>query len=196
MRGISGVTGAGPIFRATMLRLHQNHHTTWFSQPDGIVKCHIHSQTGKISPTATENTITLCLPADNMPMPIQDHDLSDSGKILLDARYREWLEKEGDQARFAIIDTTTPPAYRSTPLRILSPSREAKYLLDPDLPGLGKQLRLSTDFPGVTAWSSTTLEIITENGQSTATLTPGTHEITLTDSSGRQTSRSIRVEQL
>lgn len=196
MRGISGVTGAGPIFHATMLRLHQKQAPTWFTRPEGMVECHIHSQTGKISPIATENTIKLYLPANNMPMPVHNHDLSATGKILLDARYREWLQNEGDQARFDIIDTSTPPAYYSPPLRILSPSREAKYLLDPDLPGQGKQLRLSTDFPGIAIWSSLTLEITTENGHSTASLTPGVHKIILTDTIGRQTSRSIVVEQL
>lgn len=196
MRGISGVTGAGPIFHATMMRLHENHTPTWFQQPDGMVECHIHAQTGKLLPTATENTVTLLLPANNTPLPSQPTDHSPDGRICLDSRYTDWLQLEGDLARFVLAEASAPPAHHTTPLRILSPSREAKYLLDPDLPRQGKQLRLKTDFPGQAIWSSTTLKIETHNGQSTATLLPGSHLITLTDISGRKTTRLIEVEEL
>lgn len=196
MRGISGVTGAGPIFQATMLRLHKNHTPTWFKQPDDMLNCHIHNQTGKRLTQASVDSISLTLPINNTPLPSQPVDYSRDGKILLDARYSDWLASKGDQARFCLTDESNPPIYQNTPLRILSPSREAKYLLDPDLPGHGRQLPLKTDFPGEAIWSSPTLNITNANGKCTATLIPGLHRIDLTDSSGRQTSRSIDVEDL
>ncbi len=193
MRGISGVTGAGPIFHATMLRLHRNHTPRWFKQPERMTTCHVHTHTGKRLPEYTENTVTLTLPADRTPIPAQSSDYDAAGRVILDARYSDWLAREGDKARFA---TSTTTVTETPPLRILSPSREAKYLLDPDLPGNGTQLRLSTDFPGQHTWSSPTLKITTRNGHSTATLCPGEHRITLSDSNGRHTTRLILVEDL
>ncbi|NWK57067.1 penicillin-binding protein 1C [Verrucomicrobiaceae bacterium N1E253] len=196
MRGISGVTGAGPIFHATMLRLHNNHPPAWFDQPSGMIRCHIHTSTGKQFPEANEHTIEMLLPADTLPLMSQRGDFDTHGKVILDQRYSAWLTSEGDRARYTLSSDLNPPAFHHHPLRILSPSREAKYLLDPDLPGNGKKLALRTDFPGRAIWSSPTLEISTKNGESTAILTPGVHLIHLRDHSGRQTSRSIEVEEL
>ena len=69
-------------------------------------------------------------------------------------------------------------------------------MLDPDLPGNGKQLPLRTDFPESTTWSSATLKIDFVDGVGTAILSPGTHRITLTDRAGRSVTRSIVVEEL
>jgi hypothetical protein len=69
-------------------------------------------------------------------------------------------------------------------------------MLDPDLPGQGKYLPLNTDFPGKHRWSSTTLKIDHRSGNSTATLTPGKHTVTLSDLAGRSTTHSIIVEEL
>jgi penicillin-binding protein 1C len=196
MRGISGVSGAGPIFHATMMLLHQHHTPNWYPAPKGMTLCHIHTQTGKRLPTATQDTITLLLPNSHLPLPQTPADYNADGRICLDARYSEWLKTEGDQARFAIMNTPSVRPDTIAPLHILSPSREATYLLDPDLPGQGKMLELKTDFPGKINWSSPTLKITTENGTPTATLTPGTHQIILKDQSGRSTTRSIKVEDL
>lgn len=196
MRGISGVTGAGPIFHAAMIRLHQDHTPSWYDSPEGMLRCHIHTQTGKRLPKATENTISLVLPTDQLPLTDHSSDYDVDGKIRLDARYTDWISSAADQARFVLTDDSSSPAHQHLPLHILSPSREAKYLLDPDLPGQGKQLQLKTDYPGEATWSSPTLEIKTHNGNSTATLQPGAHKITLTDATGRTITRSIKVEEL
>ncbi len=199
MQGISGVTGAGPIFHDTMMRLYRGHDAPrpeWFKQPEGMVTCHIHTQTGKRLPKATENTVTLILPADKLPLPEQPGDYTPDHRIILDLRYAQWLKLEGDKARFALAKSPDYHANLLPPLHILSPTREAKYLIDPDLPGQGKKLYLKTDFNGKVTWSSPTLKIIEVNGQSIATLTPGTHTITLSDSKGRHISRLIQVEEL
>jgi len=196
MRGISGVTGAGPIFHATMLRLHQNHTAQWYPQPSGMTTCHIHSQTGKRLPHATEHSISLTLPTDTLPLFATPDDYDPQGRICLDARYKKWLQTEGDQSRFSLADSTSPQPDTTFPLHILSPAREAKYLIDPDLPGQGKKLRLKTDFPDSATWSSPTLKITNDHGQPTATLTPGTHQIILQDNHGRTMTRSIEVKEL
>jgi len=197
MRGISGVTGAGPIFQATMLRLHRDHSPTWFKQPENMMVCNIHTHTGKRLPKNTERTVTLTLPTDQIPLSSIASDYDSKGRVILDARYHDWLAKEGDKAQFtSSISMKSQLLVNPPPLRILSPSRDAKYMLDPDLPSNGKFLQLSTDFPGSASWSSPTLEIETSNGQSTATLTSGTHHISLTDTHGRKASRVIVVDEL
>ena len=197
MRGISGVTGAGPIFQATMLRLHRDRSPTWFKQPEDMMACYVHTHTGKRLPENTERTVTLTLPTDQIPLSSIATDYDSKGRVILDARYHDWLTKEGDKALFtSSMNMKSQLLVNPPPLRILSPSRDAKYMLDPDLPGNGKFLQLSTDFPGSVSWSSSTLRIETTNGQSTATLTSGTHHISLTDSHGRESSRVIVVDEL
>lgn len=196
MRGISGISGAGPIFQATMLLLHQDHTPRWFKQPTDMIVCHINPHTGKRVAQSSEKNLCLTLPVNEIPLPAQKTDYDANGRVLLDSQYAEWFEKEADRARFALHTNTSNITIQQTPLRILSPSREAEYLLDPDLPGQGRQLPLSTNFPGKVTWTSTTLTITQDGNQSIATLTPGTHSITLTDNLGRSVTRSITVEEL
>jgi penicillin-binding protein 1C len=196
MRGVSGVTGAGSIFHDVMMRLHQDRQPTWFKQPDKMTLCHIDPRTGKQFTKPNGHTISLTLPANNTPLPAQKEDYDERGRVKLDARYYTWLETEGDKAQFIIAQNTSQFSSTSKPLHILSPSREATYFLDPDLPGNGEQLRLKTDYLGEITWSSPTLTIITEGSNSTATLTPGNHIIILSDTTGRKTSRSINVKEL
>ena len=196
MRGISGVTGAGPIFQATMLRLHQEHRPTWFERPKDMVNCQIHRHTGKRLEQNSGDSITMALPKNRLPLTSQKKDFDEMGRVLLDIRYSEWVSKEGDSNRFALNVDNTHLVTTQAALKILSPSREARYLLDPDLPGKGKLLLLKTDFPGEATWTSPTLKIIVDEVAHTAILTPGEHTIILQDNHGRSTSRTILVEQL
>ncbi len=48
MRSVSGITGAGPIFRDVMLYLEQNSRWLSFPQPDGIVRVKVCTRSGKL----------------------------------------------------------------------------------------------------------------------------------------------------
>ena len=51
MRGITGVTGAAPIFREIMLKLHDRYGTSWYQMPEGVRRCWIDPLTGhRVSP--------------------------------------------------------------------------------------------------------------------------------------------------
>ncbi|MFK7910397.1 MAG: penicillin-binding protein 1C [Akkermansiaceae bacterium] len=194
MRGISGVTGAGPIFNATMLRLHQDQQPRWFKEPNGMMVCHIDPHTGKRHATASSKTLRLTLPTNRAPLPAKASDYDSKNRVLLETRYSEWFSSEADKAKFALRKTQhSTLTTQNSPLRILSPSREAEYLLDPDLPGNGRRLKLITDFSGQVTWESPTLTI-TDNA--TAILLPGEHMIILRDKQGRKTSRKIIVTSL
>ena len=196
MRGISGVSGAGPIFQAAMLRLHEDHRPTWFERPRDMMDCHVHIHTGKRLEKNNGDSISMTLPKNRLPLSSIKKDFDTSGRVLLDSRYQGWITKEGDKNRFALHKESPHLITEQVALRIISPSREATYLLDPDLPRQGNRLHLQTDFPGTITWSSPTLTISNENEIHTATLTSGKHTITLTDSEGRTTSRIILVDQL
>ncbi|NNJ86646.1 MAG: hypothetical protein HKP20_05695 [Akkermansiaceae bacterium] len=180
-----------------MLRLHRDHRPTWFKRPTNMVDCYIHQLTGKRLLAANTQSIKLALPPDRLPLPSELLDFDQQGRVILDSRYSQWLLKEGDKNSY----TLSLPIHRQlittqSPLQMLSPSREARYLLDPDLPGQGALLELRTDYPGDVSWSSPTLPIVSLNGKSTARLKPGQHQIKLSDRSGRSVTRVITVEQL
>ncbi|MGB0775016.1 MAG: penicillin-binding protein 1C, partial [Akkermansiaceae bacterium] len=195
MRGISGVTGAGPIFHATMMRLHRDRPATWYQRPPRMIDCLVNRLTGKRHSNNGENILSLCLPVDRLPMPAAESDYDADGRVLLDSQYAGWIENESTQAdhsAFALRKKNISQAQANAPLRILSPAQQAQYFLDPDIPSQGRKLDLSTDFQGAHTWSSPSLTI----KGNTATLTPGNHEIHLTDATGRSTTRSIAVEEL
>src|SRR5246127_2934739 len=47
MRGITGVTGAAPIFREVMLHMHEERGASWYQEPSGIEHCYIDPLTGR-----------------------------------------------------------------------------------------------------------------------------------------------------
>ena len=197
MRGISGVTGAAPIFKATMLRLHEDHTPSWFKKPSNMKLCHIDPHTGKRHSQPSQTTIPLTLPNTHIPLAAKPSDYDSKGRVYLDSAYTEWHNKEADQSRFTLHATphsTLSP--QNSKLKILSPSREAEYLLDPDLPGSGKILKLSADASSTVTWHSNTLTIQNNGAHFTATLTPGEHVITARDATGREASRKIIVREL
>ena len=195
MRGISGVTGAGAIFQQTMLRLHRDKQPSWFTEPVNMISCHIDNHTGKRLSEAGMNTVTLILPKDRIPTPAQASDKDNEQRVYLDETYKDWLVKHGDKSRFQLIDQQ-PTNQSNQVLQILSPSVGAEYLLDPDLPNMGNRLILKTNYLGDYHWSCETLTLETNNGETTATLKPGKHTITLKNSLGKEVTRIISVREL
>ncbi|NIP97919.1 MAG: hypothetical protein GWO24_32615 [Akkermansiaceae bacterium] len=195
MRGISGVSGAGPIFQRAMLALHQNREARWLTQPEGVARVTIDSRTGRrflsdVPPGQPFATPELCL-AGRLPLPVRRQDYDPEGRAFIDQTFRSWFESEENTRRddFALAE--------ERPLdlapEIISPMPTATYLLDPELPSGGRFLKLLSNLPSGARWSSPTLKI--END--TAHLEPGRHEIVLTDPhTGQAITRKIRVDSL
>ena len=196
MAGISGVTGAGPIFHHTMLALHENKDPTFPTQPSGLVSITTDPRTGhrSISQQSSPFLTTELCPAQKLPQVITPNDYSADGRAYLSSIYEEWLNSEDhkDTQRFALRPPEANPALAQLP-RIISPLNQSTYYLDPELPTKSHHLSLLSNLPSHSTWSSPTLTI-TENK---ARLTPGTHLITLTHQlSGEMTSHQITVENL
>ena len=195
MRGISGVSGAGPIFNRTMLALHEKHSPCWLQRPGGLNEITIDTRTGNrfLSKPRDGHPFTsqeLCL-SDKLPRAVQPADYDNHNRALIDERYLEWFSSADNHRKDDLAITSQRPE-NLTP-RIISPTETATYLLDPELPSGGRFLPLLSNLPAGGTWSSPTLKI----EGTTAHLTPGHHRVTLTDSqTGQQVSQSILVESL
>jgi len=195
MAGISGVSGAGPIFHRTMLALHEGQHPNFPKQPATLARISIDERTGHrflISPP--QNTPfkrrELCF-KNHLPLPISPINFTKENKALLSLEYAEWFMSEDNTKRhaFALADSK-PPLQES--LQILTPLPNATYYLDPELPGNSPELNLKANLTDG-HWLSDTLNI--QNG--VAQLTPGEHTITLVNpDTGQAVTCQFQVELL
>lgn len=198
MTGISGITGAGPIFRRSILAAHGDRPPSWFRPPENLARIEIDPRTGK----RVDDTLGGDLPRqpewcprDRLPLLATAADYDAEGRVRLGPEFKEWFDSAplADRSRFT-LDTTLPPP---RPLRVLAPHNGATYLLDPELPTGGRRLRLATNFPGLARWTSDTLSIEPTEPEPTALLQPGTHTLTATDPrTGVRHEITIHVESL
>jgi len=181
MQGISGVAGAGPIFQRTMLRLHRSHTPTWFSRLPDLTEISIDSRNGKsapsnLSPSHLRHDLA---PRHQLPPPALSTDYDSSGKALLDHSFAEWFHSRHN-LRHQDFALATHPA-TTEPLRIITPAKEVTLLLDPEIPSGSDKLRPVTNLPGLGIWKSATLRIQPSTPEPIIHLTPGTHQVTVTD---------------
>lgn len=195
MAGISGVTGAGPIFHRTMLALHQGHPPSFPSKPASLTRIQVDERTGHHFSIPSEKgtaylKLELC-PKERLPLPVSKQDYHSDQRALLSLDYAEWYQSEDNVKEHAFtLSDSCPPATLN--LQFLTPLPGATYYLDPEIPGTTDQLKLAANLSGVT-WTSDTLNI---NGEQ-ATLTPGTHRLHLTHSETKQSiSCEFKVEAL
>lgn len=184
MKNISGVSGAGPIFHRTLVRAHRDTPPTWYPDPSPDYTI-IDTRTGKMIAPGTHTDFAWfehTSPGHSIPAASPD-DYDEQGRAKLPPIYRAWYESSQNQRRHELaLDTA---AIDVTPLKILSPRDQNTLLLDPELPGAGAELKLLTNLPEHTAWTSETL-LIEGN---TAKLTPGAHTLTATDQRNGQEQR-------
>ncbi len=195
MRGISGVSGAGPIFHQTMLALHENTEPTWMTQPDSLTQITIDPRTGHRfirppAPGTPHTAIELCN-NDRFPLPVSPHDYNPDGLAILDTSYEEWFTSPDNLRRSDFILASETVVELTT--HIITPAYGSTYLLDPELPTRGQRLKLLSNVTDDVTWECDTLTL--END--TALLTPGTHVITLHHPTTSQTvKRRFTVESL
>ncbi|MFC4994441.1 penicillin-binding protein 1C [Rubritalea tangerina] len=193
MKGVSGVTGAGPIFHHCMLKLHENERDHWFSKPDIITQVTTDPHTGKIlHPNHPRYKHAVTTYALQTPTHASPEDYTNDGKVLLDDRFTEWLTQSPDN-RFVASKTRSTDLH----LRILSPARDATYLLDPDLPNQGGYLSLISNAPERTRWECHTLDIENTPHHPTLILEEGSHEVTaIHTGTGKSSTVRFTVRQL
>lgn len=180
MRGVSGVTGAAPIFRDIFTWLEARWPSPWFPRPADIIEMQVDPLTGKPVPprlTGRRPVLTEKFLRSNAPEKSSGSDAYDAtGRVLLPSAYAAWLAGPDNWLGTAAIATDR---VESGAFRILSPLPGASVLLDPDLPDGGRRLPLrSTARPSDVVWTSPTLKIESTPRGTVAILAPGEHKIT------------------
>lgn len=181
MKQVSGVDGAGPIFRRSIERLHRDLPPSWFACPEEMARVRIDPRNGKRLAADAKVAVTReeSIPAARMPPLAQPADYDASGRAWLDAAYTSWHDGPHNERRHEVV--LDPSASRIEPLRVITPADGTTYLLDPDMPSGSDRLRPVTNLPGVAHWSSPTLHIEPSAPEPVIHLTPGTHTLTATD---------------
>ena len=181
MKGISGVSGAAPIFHRAMLRAHRDRPPTWFPRPPGLTDIWIDNRTGNLATADPTNPHLRrdLVPSDQTPPPASPTDYDSTGKALLDPLFTAWFASP-DNLRHGELAMNPAPAHLE-PLRIITPADGATLLLDPEIPSGSAKLRPVTNLPGTARWSSPTLQIDPSTPEPIVHLAPGTHTLTATD---------------
>ena len=178
MPGLSGVSGAGPIFHRIMMEMAQRRTLTWPDRPPGVMPVILDARIGKLANSETpleSQVMDFCL-VGHPPKPCTGNDFSSDGLPLLDdATYAQWFHGQPHgQVQLASAGRAALPPL---PPQILSPMPHAIYVLDPELPNGGTKLPLRSTLLQDARWSSETLAINPQ--QTCATLVPGHHRIQL-----------------
>lgn len=181
MKGISGISGAGPIFHRAMLRLHRDQEPTWFPRPQEIIDVAIDTRTGKqiLDATGNSHVVKDIVPAELAPPAATGADYDSGSRALLDPSYTAWFTSSHNHRQGELA--LDPAPERLEPLKIITPSDGMTLLLDPDIPSGSDKLRPVTNLPGTARWSSPTLKIDQATPEPVIHLTPGTHTLTATD---------------
>ena len=182
MQGITGVTGAAPIFHEIMAKLRERYGSSWYHEPSGIEHCSIDPLTGhRVSsdrPRAVQEIYVFA------PEPARPEDYDSAGRVRLPEEYRAWVESDQNTLGDLLAGNR-----QVKHLRILEPAAGALYYFDRDLPANDQRLALRAESSGQVEWSSATLDIQSQGNQVTIGLQEGRHEIaardTLTGETGK-----------
>lgn len=177
MNDVSGVTGAGPIFRDVFLHLKDTRTVTWFDDPPKVTRGRIDPRTGKrLTPSspAVRLSRSEVFTGDALPPAAvaQDYE-ADTGRAILPPEYGKWVASPDNWLHDLV---TTDVAGRDVPLQVTSPTDGTTVLLDPDVPGGGRLLLRASPADGL-KWMCDTLKLVQEGENTFARLEPGTHRI-------------------
>ncbi len=190
MENISGVTGAGPIFRDIFLELHQHHELTWYKEPPDLVRLRIDPRTGKWisarSPVARISREEVFF-GSSRPQAATTADYDSQGRALLRAEYAAWISSRNNW----LGDLVTIQRPGTSPLHVTQPVNGLVIRLDPDLHN-AQRLLLKASPPEV-QWSSDTLKVRHEGGQWYADLVAGEH-VLIAECGGESKRMTVKVQ--
>ncbi|MBL9132569.1 MAG: penicillin-binding protein 1C [Verrucomicrobiaceae bacterium] len=193
MQDVSGVTGAGPVFRDVMLHLHEHREAKWLTQPAGIIRARIDPRTGKrLTPLTPPSRLSRdeLFTESSLPPVASADDYDSRGRVILPSEYAAWAASRENW----LGDLVTVAGEDARPqLRITNPVAGTVVRLDPDIPGGGSRLLLQAEGAREPRWSCPTLEIRLEGGHAIAQLKPGRHEIEVTDPATGQKQRTFVI---
>ena len=199
MRGVSGVTGAAPIFRDIFNWLDAHWTTPWFERPPEIMDLEVDPLTGRPLPPRLAGRRPVLVEKflrEHAPAKDSGDDRYDAaGRVQLPKNYAAWLAGPDN---WLGADAVATGRAAETEFRILAPLHGATLLLDPDLPDGGRRLVLRSTAPAPeVTWASETLKIESTPRGAVALLEPGEHRLRATQRTGGATREaSITVRRL
>lgn len=194
MNRVSGVTGAGPIFRDIFTHLHDSRGTTWYTAPADLQRARVDPRNGRRvtpqTPPLAMSREEWFLPGSLPPAALDGDYETGTGKAYLPPSYGPWATQEGHWLSGMV--TIRPEEPEAAPLRILTPLDGAVFYLDPDLTSGGSRLLLEGTSPGLT-WTSPTLAVEDDRGLPYARLTLGLHVLEARRPGSSEAAR-VRIE--
>ncbi len=139
MKRISGITGAGPIFRDIMLYLYYRHKTpSEFKMPPTIVKVRICGLSGVLPHAGCSSVLEEFFPKDKIPRSYCRAHLPDGrvNYLALSPLYREWAihtQSVMTRTHNAIHDTAgSEQLSEICTLKIIYPTQGSEFRIDPN----------------------------------------------------------------
>jgi penicillin-binding protein 1C len=177
MQGVSGVSGAAPVFHAVMEHLHSTRGTTWFEQPASVRPFFVDPRTGRSAPPGcTHGVWEKCASEPEAP---RSADYDALGRVRLPGEYGEWLA-----SRMNPRGAEWAPAEHGDGLCVLEPLEGTVLFLDPDIPVRSQTLALRAAGAGVSeqVWDCATAPVVVREGGARLELRAGVHVVRVRDS--------------
>ncbi len=193
MQDVSGVTGAGPIFKDVMLHLHEKHAMSWYAMPQEIVRARIDPRTGnRLTPQTPPARVSReeFFIAGKLPAVAQAGDYDARGRAILPREYAGWISNSANWLGDLVVAAGGDV---KTELRITNPIPGTVVILDPDIRNHGSRLLLQAVGGERVRWSCETLELREEGAHTFAILKPGRHEIEVRDEAGGMKERTFVI---
>ena len=200
---VSGAMGAAPIFHQVMTRLHREHAPRWFETPADASELAVDRISGKRLPDGlalSESRIRKeWFVRGKVPALAAAADYDAEGRTRVPLTYATWWRDpsnplKNDAFLEALAESMPVPDFR-----IVSPLEGTVAFIDPDLPESGMRFPLKVAGSGneEIEWSSKSLAVESDNGESWLVLKPGEHEVAALDrKSGRIVRSRLKVQAL
>lgn len=194
MNQVSGVTGAGPVFREIFNHLHDTRGTSWYTPPADLVRAKVDPRNGRRvtaqSPLVGMSREEYFLPGTLPPPALAADYQTETGRAYLPLEYSAWLARSDHWLTGMVALRPAEPLM--TPPRITTPLDGTVFYLDPDLRDQGQRLMLEASPEGL-QWTSPTLEIALDQDQPYARLIVGHHELVARQQDSGDLAR-VRIE--
>jgi penicillin-binding protein 1C len=188
MMGVSGVSGAAPVFHAMLEYLHTHYGTSWYERPAGIAAYRVDPLTGRCAPAQGPRAVWAQCASDPGPPTAGDYDAE--GRVRVPPEYREWINGAMNPYGGELVVRE-----ESEPLRVAEPLDGTVFFLDPDLPPENQSVCLKAvgAAEGALEWECESAPVIARGGRVRLELREGTHEVRVRVRGSNQ-SASTRLE--
>jgi penicillin-binding protein 1C len=190
MHGVSGVSGAGPLFRDIMLMLHRGQRPADFPVPAGLISAMICPLSGDLAGGKCPDAMNeYFLEQSRLVQKCRIHR-PDREELVYGQEYREWAGEKYGRRGIAYSG--------SDRFRIIFPSEGEVFKLDPGLPRESQAVTLRAQLPeGATniQWHQDG-KALAKGENPRLILEPGRHRLSLSAQRGNKVIKTASVEYL